>query len=228
MFITTLLLSFLATLPASSLPTESEQKRALPSYARFNLTATSPTDVQNLQVLASRNNFFLGTKGQDAVCDASEPWNTPVPIADDERSATFYLNDGELRLYTAQHTGYTVFVDRSGMGMYTNFHFYDGVSLQIADTYMRLGQGALGYITRNNALPPRFETRGWTLKDNNEVVFNGKGLLACPGVYVGGWPAWNLRLQGSESNPIWSDCVRVVVVAKEVEHAIACEYSASV
>ena len=84
----------------------------------------------------------------------------------------------------------------------------------------------MGYVTRNNPLPVRWETHGWTLNANNEIQFDNKGLLACPGAHVGAWPAWGVRLQGFESNPTWKDCVPVVAVANQVSPAVACEYSA--
>ncbi|KAI1407892.1 cell wall protein PhiA [Hypoxylon sp. FL1857] len=81
--------------------------------------------------------------------------------------ATFYLQDGGLYLYAASATPQQLYVDRSGMG-----------------------QGKLGYTTGAQPPPRNGERTSFELDENNDLMFNGAGFLACPDSIDGAWSVW--------------------------------------
>jgi len=81
--------------------------------------------------------------------------------------------------------------------------------------------GKIGYVKGAEPLGRYWETKGWTLT-NNELKFHDTGLQACPGSIDGAWSLW---LQGS-ATPGWNqNCTGVVTVAKATEDPIGCLYT---
>ncbi|KAK4194919.1 hypothetical protein QBC40DRAFT_26311 [Triangularia verruculosa] len=84
------------------------------------------------------------------------------------RDAVFYIKDGELYLYGPEDGKVqSFFTDRSGMG-----------------------QGVLQYYNKGEqGLGRNFEVKGWALDENDNLTFNGSGLIACPSE-DGPWYVW--------------------------------------
>lgn len=112
--------------------------------------------------------------------------------------ATFYIQDTELHLYAASATPQTIFVDRSGMG-----------------------QGKIGYVTGAEPLGKNWETKGWTVSDQ-ELQFDGTGLQACPNSVDGGWSLW---LAGVEKPGFNEGCLGIGARAVETDAPIGCLYT---
>jgi len=83
------------------------------------------------------------------------------------RDAIFYIQDGELYLYGNKDKVQQFFVDRSGMG-----------------------QGVLKYFNKGEGLGSHFELKGWAVDANDNLSFNGAGLLACPSTTDSSWYIW--------------------------------------
>jgi hypothetical protein len=103
---TTAFLASAAAVTASALP----QTTPIATGHGFGLiTIRSGSAIQNSGVQAASSGLFVGLKSQNASCDAESNF------------ATFYINeDKELHLWESS-TSYrpqTIFVDRSGMGMF--------------------------------------------------------------------------------------------------------------
>jgi len=116
-FTTTSLFSTIVALaaaaPAPQLPVAEN-----PQY--FSLIAIhSGSAVQYSPFSAAKSSLFAGLPDQAASCDK-----------EGQKTATFYLASGELFLYAASATPQQVFVDRSGMGMYSSLALYSAWAIQ--------------------------------------------------------------------------------------------------
>ncbi|KAJ4348231.1 uncharacterized protein N0V89_009603 [Didymosphaeria variabile] len=118
----------------------------------------------------------------------------------DSNFATFYIKDEELHLYESKTSArpQTIFVDRSGMGM-----------------------GKIGYVTGAEPLGKNWETKGWTV-DNNELKFKETGIQACPGSIDGAWSVW---LQGVDKPAYLEGCVGVTGSVIKTDSPIGCWYT---
>ncbi|KAK2871863.1 hypothetical protein FQN49_002751 [Arthroderma sp. PD_2] len=128
----------------------------------FEITALrSASPIHFTTVGASQSNIFLNLKDQGAVCKGK--------CKDRKGTATFYLKNGILYLYTKGGLTQKVFLDRSGFG-----------------------QGKMGYLTGDGPLPRRFEVEGWNINAAGNLDFKGKGLLACPSSdpKITSWTVW--------------------------------------
>lgn len=93
-------------LAASAAATASAAACSAPTNKYFGVVAIhSGSAVQYQPFSAAKSSIFAGLNSQNASCDRP-----------DEKSATFYIQDGALYLYAASATPQEVFVDRSGMG----------------------------------------------------------------------------------------------------------------
>ncbi|KAK4222914.1 hypothetical protein QBC38DRAFT_374189 [Podospora fimiseda] len=123
------------------------------------------------------------------------------------REATFFIKDGELFLYTPKETIQKLWTDRSGMGT--------GV-LQYA-TYPKDGSWTPG---RN------FETKGWEIDENDNLLFKGSSFIACP------WDPkapettkWTLYVNAGVSNPAWNEgCLGVTARTVTASEPVRCTY----
>lgn len=68
----------------------------------------SGSSVQYAAFNAAKSSIFAGLPSQDASCARPK-----------EQTATFYIDDGALYLYDKSATPQQIFVDRSGMGMFS-------------------------------------------------------------------------------------------------------------
>lgn len=105
MHFTTAFLASGAALTAMALP----QTTPIAEGASFGvITIRSGSEVQNSAVQAALSSLLVNANNQNASCDA--PTN----------SATFYILDEELHLLESKSSArpQTIFVDRSGMGMF--------------------------------------------------------------------------------------------------------------
>jgi hypothetical protein len=97
-------------LAASAAATASAAACSAPTNKYFGVVAIhSGSAVQYQAFSAAKSSIFAGLNSQNASCDRP-----------DEKSATFYIQDGSLYLYAASATPQEVFVDRSGMGKFTS------------------------------------------------------------------------------------------------------------
>ena len=86
---------------------------------------------------------------------------------------------------------------------------------------MTTGMGKIGYTTGAEPLGKNWETKGWTL-DNNELRFKDTGIQACPGSIDGSWSIW---LQGVDK-PGWNEnCTGVTGAAIKADSPIGCLYT---
>lgn len=54
-----------------------------------------------------------------------------------------------------------------------------------------IGQGVLQYFNKGEtSLGSRFELKGWAVDENDNLTFNGAGLLACPSTTDSSWYIW--------------------------------------
>jgi hypothetical protein len=81
----------------------------IPADGKFNLMGLrSASPIHFSTVNAARSSIFLQLSVSNATCEAESGTS----------SATFYLKDGGLFLYTAPHKKQQLYADRSGMGSY--------------------------------------------------------------------------------------------------------------
>lgn len=98
----------LASLLAGASMALPSAKRQVADGAAFGLMAIrSGSDIQYAQFDAALSSIFLNLPSMNATCDSYDS-------APD--SASFYIQDGGLFLYSTSATPQQAFVDRSGMG----------------------------------------------------------------------------------------------------------------
>lgn len=61
---------------------------------------------------------------------------------------------------------------------------------KLTPLFAKIGQGKLGYVTGDEPLGARWETKGWTFDEVNDLTFDGDGFLACPNSIDGAWSIW--------------------------------------
>ncbi|PKX91374.1 cell wall protein PhiA [Aspergillus novofumigatus IBT 16806] len=147
----------------------------------------SGSAVQYQPFSAAKSSIFAGLNSQNASCDRP-----------DEKSATFYIQDGSLYLYAASATPQEIFVDRSGMGQDRLHH-------------------------RRSASPKNSERQGWAVDDQNHLQFQGNGLIACPNSIDGAWSIW---ADAGVANPGGNkDCVGIAARVEDVANPNGCVYT---
>ncbi|KAE8155115.1 hypothetical protein BDV25DRAFT_146593 [Aspergillus avenaceus] len=116
----------------------------------------------------------------------------------EEQFATFYIQDGELNLYDKSATPQTIFVDASGMG-----------------------QGIIGYTTGAQPTPKNASRKGWAVKDSH-LQFNGKDLIACPGLEG----SFGIYADAGVSNPAGnSNCISIAARVEGTTNPNGCLYT---
>ncbi|PFH55903.1 hypothetical protein XA68_17428 [Ophiocordyceps unilateralis] len=170
-------------------------------------SASSATKPFQLMALRSASDIHFGQiSASQSNIFVNLPDQNAVCKGKDPKSAIFYLKDQQLYLYTGSGPVQRLFVDRSGFG-----------------------QGKLGYLTGNGPVPPRFEVKGWNLRDigkdkssGQALYFYDKNLLACPGGSGKGWTVWvvtdNLLPGGNQG------CLGFTPRVIESVSPVACEY----
>ncbi|KAI5291353.1 hypothetical protein KEM54_005206 [Ascosphaera aggregata] len=113
-------------------------------------------------------------------------------------SATFYIKDGSLYLYAQPATPQEVWVDRSGMG-----------------------QGIMGYTTGAQPAPKNSERKGWSIDENDHLLFDGVSFLACPG--KDGHSLWVST--GTDRPGYNENCVGIAARVVEINEPVGCLYS---
>lgn len=103
--------------------------------------------------------------------------------------AIFYIQDGQLFLFGGKDKVQQFFTDRSGMGEHANALVSMMMVLLIPKT--GIGQGVLQYFNKGETgLGSKFELKGWAVDANDNLTFNGAGLLACPSTTDASWYIW--------------------------------------
>ncbi|KJZ72834.1 hypothetical protein HIM_07778 [Hirsutella minnesotensis 3608] len=149
----------IASLAAAGSVLATPAPSAAPSKPFGIMSLRSASPIHFGQVNAAQSNIFINYPSQGAKCEIKDQSKAPT-------TATFYIKDEVLYLYTGRGPVQKVFADRSGMG-----------------------QGKIGFLTGNGRLPPRFEIKGWKIDRTGNLSFNGKGLIACPSIR-GSWTIW--------------------------------------
>jgi hypothetical protein len=128
-------------LAASAAATASAAACQAPTNKYFGIVAIhSGSAVQYQPFSAAKSSIFAGLNSQNASCDRP-----------DEKSATFYIQDGSLYLYAASATPQEIFVDRSGMGKSHSHTLKHGKEKPETDRNYRPGEDRLHH--RRSASP---------------------------------------------------------------------------
>ncbi|KAG2419933.1 hypothetical protein HFD88_004730 [Aspergillus terreus] len=179
------LLATSAVASAAALPAaESAQSEA------FGVVAIhSGSDVQYASFNAAKSSIFAGLPNQNASCDRP-----------DETSATFYIDNGALWLYSNSNPPQEVYIDRSGMG-----------------------QGKIGYTTGAQPAPRNGERKGWAITAENHLQFDGSDLIACPNSIDGAWSIW---ANAGVANPGGNEgCVSIAARVEKTNKPNSCLYT---
>jgi hypothetical protein len=199
-------------LAASAAATASAAACSAPTNKYFGVVAIhSGSAVQYQAFSASKSSIFAGLNSQNASCDRP-----------DEKSATFYIQDGSLYLYAASATPQEVFVDRSGMGK-SHPHPQNMERESQGTNRNSTGQGKIGYTTGAQPAPKNSERQGWSIDDQNHLQFGGNGLIACPNSIDGAWSIW---ADAGVANPAGNkDCVGIAARVEDVANPNSCIYT---
>ncbi|KAL1953649.1 hypothetical protein VTO42DRAFT_2398 [Malbranchea cinnamomea] len=190
MRVSSLAVAALAALGASARPTTGSCPAPQPS-GKFGVIAIRSGSGVHLQGFsAALNSLFAGYSDQNAECERP-----------DEKYATFYIENGDLYLYTPEGAEkQQFFVDRSGMG-----------------------QGKIGYTTGDASIPRYGERTGWSIDANNHLKFDGKDFIACPNGPGRGYSIW---ADAGVENPGFNEgCVGIAARVQYKSDPNACVYS---
>lgn len=157
------------------------------------LAIRSGSELQYASFSATQGSLVLNLGTQDAVC------------ATDATSATFYLSNGALYLYTPANITQELYTDRSGMG-----------------------QGVLQYSTTPGGyLPGRnSETSGWVLDNVNDITFDKDSLIACPASVNSTSGPYSVWVNTGVTSPGGNvNCLGIAARAVPVSAPNACTYS---
>ncbi|KAM5346154.1 hypothetical protein ACJ41O_009159 [Fusarium nematophilum] len=183
-----LFLSGLAAAAPAANTTYPEAPAATPSAFEI-LALRSASEIHFATANAAKSSIFLKLPDQGATCDSES-----------DGSATFYLKDGELHLYSTDNPPQQLYADRSGMG-----------------------QGKLGYVTGAQPPPRNAELTGWELDESGNLSLDGAGLIACPGSIDDAWSVW---VSAGISNPAGNEnCLGFSARAVEVKEPNSCKYT---
>ncbi|KAL4981666.1 hypothetical protein BDW68DRAFT_172034 [Aspergillus falconensis] len=174
------------------------------AVASLAVAATAaPSTPETFGVVAIRSGDAVQYSGFNAALGsifAGLPKQNATCEGTDSGFATFYIKDGSLYLYGSQETQ-QIYVDRSGMG-----------------------QGVIGYTTGDDASGPRNgERTGWTIDENNHLLFDGSSPIACPNSIDGAYSIW---ASAGVANPAGNqNCVGIAARVEKTETPVACTYS---
>ncbi len=174
MQLNTVILSLFAA-AASAAPSGASCPAPARKFGIMALRSASP--IHFAQVGASQNKLVLNLpeSKRDAQCTDGKA----------RADAIFYIQDGELFLYGGKDKVQEFFVDRSGMGEDAL------VSMMMVLLTNSTGQGVMQYFNKGETgLGSRFEVKGWAVDENDNLTFNGAGLLACPSTTDSSWYIW--------------------------------------
>lgn len=161
-------------------------------------------DVFRIMTIRSGSDFQYGSlQASKSGFQINNP-NQNASCVEDVNFATFSLSaEGELFLNTNKPSQ-QAYVDRSGMG-----------------------QGLIGYTTGAQGAPRNSERTGFTLDENNNLIFKDQtdqkiGFQACPGALGGGYSVW---LTVSEKPAGYENCLGFTARALKEEKPVYCSYS---
>ncbi|KAI1344178.1 cell wall protein PhiA [Xylariaceae sp. FL0016] len=163
----------------------------IPADAAFNLQIDSTTDssLQFLGLSAALNNILINYNSQNASCATTNNVYT----------ATFYLKDSGLYLYSTSATPQQLFADRSGMG-----------------------QGIIQYTTGAQPAPKNAERGPFALDNSNVLTMDGSNFVACPNEDGSSsiWSDVGLDTPGGREG-----CVDVTIRANQAPAPVSCSYT---
>jgi len=155
------------------------------------LSIRSGSDLQYGSFSAANGGLLINAPEQGATCEKG-----------DQGYATFYLNQGELNLYTPANITQKLYTDRSGMG-----------------------QGVLQYSTSPGGYGPgrNSETKGWAVDRYGDLTFDGASLLACRDGASGPYSVW---VSAGVTNPAgYANCTGIAVRTSVIADPNACIYT---
>lgn len=215
---TLLLTPLLAAGLTNALPQRRDEDAGCPAppppsdVQAFGLLALrSASDIHYARVSAKVNSIFLRLDDQGATCEKES-----------DNTATFYLKDGQLFLYTGDGPKQQIFADRSGMGTWP---LQRNISANGEKKANKLpGQGKMGYITGEDAGKPRnAELDGWALDETGNLNLRGSEFLACPGSIEGAWSVW---VEAGTSTPGYNEgCIGFSARAVPIDDPNSCTYT---
>lgn len=161
----------------------------------FGLIAIrSGSDLQYSSFAAAQGGLSIGLASQGAACASAT------------ETATFFLSNGTLNLYTPSNVTQQLYTDRSGMG-----------------------QGVLQYSTTPGGAQPgrNSETQGWVVDTFGDLTFDGASLLACPSGNTNATASpYTVWVSAGAANPAGNaNCLGVVARAVPATTPVACTYS---
>lgn len=180
---------------APALQARQTNSTTIPDNTPFGLISIrSGSDVHFSTFSASNGGLALNVADQGATCES------------ETNTATFFLSNGSLFLYTPSNITQELYTDRSGMG-----------------------QGVLQYSTQPGGyLPGRnSETTGWVVDSTGDLTFDGSSLIACPrSANTTTDSSWSLWVSAGVTNPGgYSNCLGIGARTVEATEPIACTYS---
>lgn len=183
-----------AAAAAPALQARQNTTSAIPDNTPFGLLSLrSGSDVHFASFSASNGGLALGVTDQGATCET------------ESNSATFYLSNSVLYLYTPSNITQTLYTDRSGMGQ--------GV--------LQYGTSPGGYSPPRNA-----ETSGWAVDAAGDLTFDGESLLACPASANSTAGPWSLWVNTGATNPGGNTgCLGISSRVVEASEPNACTYT---
>jgi hypothetical protein len=177
--------SMAAALPAPQIQTPTGNEP-------FGLIAMHSGSAVHLQSLtASKGSIKVGGT-QDATCASKSPNN----------SATFFLSNGGMGLFTSDATPQQVWTDRSGMG-----------------------QGVTGYTSGAQKAPRNGEYVPFSIDGQGNIVFDGTSPQACP--INGGADGWSIWFSDAKKPGYNEGCIGVALMAVKAETPVRCVYTSS-
>lgn len=142
---------------------------------------------------AAKGGLAAGLDNQNATCET------------ETNTATFYLSNGALFLYTPSNITQELYTDRSGMGQ--------GV--------LQYSTSPGGYDATRNS-----ETTGWAVDASGDLTFAGSSLLACTSNVNGTTGPWSIWVSTGVTNPGgYASCLGISARTVEVTEPNACTYS---
>lgn len=185
------LASLLTSAAAAPALQQRQSNSTIPDNTPFGLISIrSGSDLQYSSFAAAQGGLAISLGDQGATCES------------DINTATFYLSQGALYLYTPSNVTQQVYTDRSGMG-----------------------QGVVQYSTTPGGPQPgkNSETTGWELDTTGDLTFKGVDFIACP---RGNSSTYSVWVSAGVVNPGGSsNCVGIVARAVPATNPISCTYT---
>lgn len=176
----------------------------------FRIIAQNPCDEnRSLKFKAANNSIYVGSATQSACCNQF----------DAEDSASFFIKNEELLLYSPGNPRQQVYVEDFAAPPKGKVHFN---KLDPTNVRYPLGLGYVRYHISSSPLPNGSKTKGWRVGDNSSLSFGGNNLFLCKNDRS----AWDVvvgtgdNLQGTDGK-CWLFTAEVSIA----DHPVSCLYT---